>query len=149
MNQAQIHLALNHFPIAGAFFALLFVIWGLVRNKDDIKFAAVSLAIVAGLAALPVYFTGEGAEKIVEHKPLVTEEVIHPHEEAAEAALIVFEISVLLAIAWIVSKKKNTGHDKIIYFALLGFLTVTSLLMAKTAHLGGQIRHDEIRKDAK
>jgi uncharacterized membrane protein len=145
MNQAQIHLALNHFPIGGSILALLFLVWGLLRKKDDIKFAAVSLVIICAVAALPVYFTGEGAEKIVEHKPLVTEEVIHPHEEAAEAALIVFEISALLAIGWIVSKKKNTGHDQIIYYALIGFLTVTSALMAKTAHYGGQIRHDEIR----
>jgi uncharacterized membrane protein len=146
MNQAQIHLALNHFPVVGSVLALVFLIWGLLRKKDDIKLAAVSLVLISAIFALPAYFTGEGAEKVVEHKPLVTEEVIHPHEEAAEAALIVLEISALLAIAWIITKQKNTGHDKLIYMSLIGFLAITSAMMANTAHLGGEIRHDEIRK---
>ncbi len=145
MNQAQIHLALNHFPIGGSILALIFLVWGLLRKKDDIKFAAVALIIICGAAALPVYFTGEGAEDVVEHKPLVTEDVIKPHEEAAEAALIVFEISALMAIAWIVANKKKSKHDKSIYYALIALMTVTSGLMANTAHLGGQIRHDELR----
>lgn len=146
MNQAQIHLALNHFPIAGAFFALAFLVWGLLSKKHEIKLVAVSLLIVSAVAALPVYFSGEGAEEVVEHKPLVTEDVIKPHEEAAEAALIVYEISALLAIAWIAMKKKNMSAEKGVYYSLIGLMAITSILIANTAHLGGQIRHDELRK---
>lgn len=145
MNQAQIHLALNHFPIAGAYLSLAFLVWGLFRKKDDIKFAAISLIIISGIAVLPMYFTGEGAEKVVEHKPLVTEEVIHPHEEAAEAAVIAYSIAALLAISWVVMKRKNAGPDTVVYKTLIGLMAITSVLIARTAHLGGQIRHDEIR----
>ena len=145
MNQAQVHLALNHFPIAGAFLSLFFLIWGLLSKKDDIKLAATSLVIISAVVAIPLFFTGEGAEKVVEHKPLVTEEVIKPHEEAAEAAMVVLEISAALAIAWIVMKKKNIGPEKAVYTSLIALVAITSILMARTAHYGGQIRHDEIR----
>jgi uncharacterized membrane protein len=148
MNQAQIHLALNHFPIAGAYLSFAFLVWGLLRKKDDIKFAAISLIIISGIAVLPMYFTGEGAEKVVEHKPLVTEEVIHPHEEAAEAAVVVYSVAALLAISWIIMKRKNKGPDAIVYKSLIGLMAITSVLIGRTAHLGGQIRHDEIRSGA-
>ena len=145
MNQAQIHLALNHFPIAGAFLAIIFLIWGLIGKKDDIKLMAAALILISSVAVLPVYFSGEGAEEIVEHKPFVTKELIHPHEEAAETALVVYALSALLTVAWIVMKKKNIGPEKAVYFSLIGMMAITSVLMAKTAHLGGQIRHDELR----
>lgn len=148
MNPAQIHLALDHFPIAGGFLALFFLIWGLISKKDDIKLAATSLIIISAVMAIPLFFSGEGAEEIVEHKPLVTKALIHEHEEAAEAAMVFLEITAALSVAWIVMKKKNIGPEKAVYLSLIGLIAVTSILMARAAHFGGQIRHDEIRKTA-
>lgn len=148
MNPAQIHLALDHFPIAGGFLALFFLVWGLISKKDDIKLAASALIIISAVAAIPLFFSGEGAEEIVEHKPLVTKALIHEHEEAAEAAMGFLQLTAVLAVAWVVMKKKNIGPEKAVYASLIGLIAITSILMARAAHFGGQIRHEEIRNNA-
>ena len=146
MNGAQIHLAFNHFPIAGTFLALMVLVWGLIAKKDQIKMVGVALMIVTALTAIIVMQTGDGAEEIVEHKPLVTEHYIHEHEEAAEKALIAIQITAVLGIAWLVMlRMKKNQLDKVFGLMILTNL-VSAGLIADAAHKGGQIRHDEIRK---
>jgi glucan phosphoethanolaminetransferase (alkaline phosphatase superfamily) len=91
-----------------------------------------------------VFFTGEGAEEAVEHAPGVSEGVIERHEEAARLALISigvgggFALAALLSLKWLLVAR--------VLKPLVLVLTITSGgLMAQTAHLGGQIRHTEIR----
>jgi uncharacterized membrane protein len=145
MNAAQIHLALNHFPVAATMLAFGILLWGFFTKKDQIKVVGIALAIISALSTVIVFQTGEGAEEIVEHKPLVTEHFIHQHEEAAEAAMIAIELSAVLGIAWLVMFSFKKDHrEKIFALMLIGSLA-SSVLIANAAHKGGQIRHDEIR----
>lgn len=47
MNGAQIHLALNHFPIAGTFLALIILLWGFFSKKEQIKTVGIALIIIS------------------------------------------------------------------------------------------------------
>ena len=148
MTAAQIHLALNHFPIAGSILALVILIWGLVAKSDQIKMVGIGLIIIASVTGGIVAATGDGAEEIVEHKPLVTEHLIHEHEEAADAAAMAMYLASVFGIAWLVMKKLNKPHSEKVFIALLIVNLASAGMVANAAHKGGQIRHDEIRDGA-
>ncbi|MBI2568812.1 MAG: hypothetical protein HYV63_17470 [Candidatus Schekmanbacteria bacterium] len=145
MDFVQIHLILNHLPPIGALFALIAVIAGALRNED----AVLRLGLVVGTAALslivPVYLTGERAEEVAERLPGVTEELIHEHEEAAEAALAVALVAAAVSggglVAWRLSprlKRAAVSATVVLYLAALGAAT-------NAGRLGGEIRHSELR----
>lgn len=145
MNDAQIHLALNHFPIAGTILVFGVLLWGFFAKKDQIKIVGITLMIVCAGAGIVVAQTGEGAEELVEGKPLVTEDLIHAHESAADNAMIAIELTAVLGIAWLVMYRMKKNHlDKILVLMMASNLA-SALMIADAAHKGGQIRHDEIR----
>jgi uncharacterized membrane protein len=148
MNAAQLHLALNHFPIAGTFLAFGVLIWGFLTKKELIKTVGIVLMIVSALTAFGVSASGDGAEETVEHKPLVTKALIHEHEEAADAAMILIQLTAVLGIAWLVMNKLNKNHQDKVYICMLITNIVAAGLIANAAHKGGMIRHDEIRDGA-
>ena len=66
MNGAQLHLALIHFPVAGVFFALLLLTHAFWKKNGDVLNVALGFLVLTGLAGLAAYWTGEGAEEVVE-----------------------------------------------------------------------------------
>lgn len=145
MTAAQIHLALSHFPIAGIFLVIFFILLGFVIKKKELLFSAMILAILSGVAIIPMNLSGEGAEEIVEHKPGVTEELIHEHEESAEKSIVVIEMTAILAIVWLIADKFRKEWLKKLEIAIFLISIVSAFFIANTAHLGGMIRHDELR----
>lgn len=148
MNSAHLHLMLNHLPVVGSVFALLLLVAALMRKSQELQKASLVVFAIIALTAVPVYLTGEPAEKLVERLPGITEAVIEQHEEAAEVAFIsVLALGVAalggLAFAWRARPLPR-------WFAIvLLLLSVTTMgLMLRTANLGGQVRHTEIRKHA-
>lgn len=82
---------------------------------------------------------------MVEHKPLVTEHLIHEHEEAADKAFIAIELTAVLGIAWLISNKLQKSYKGKIFATMILTNIISTGLIADAAHKGGQIRHDEIR----
>lgn len=147
IDSAQIHLAFNHFPIAGMFFTIFLLAFGVFCKKRELVLSGMLIAIISGVAILPMTLSGEGVEEIVEHKPGVTHELIHEHEEMGEKALIVFLITAVVAISWFVISKKKPNWAGKIEVTTLGLAIISALIIAQTAHLGGMIRHEEIRSE--
>ncbi|MDO9182707.1 MAG: hypothetical protein Q7U04_09875 [Bacteriovorax sp.] len=147
MTAAQIHLAFNHFPIAGSILALIILVWGFLVKRDQIKIVGIALVIISSLSAFVVMQTGDGAEEIVEHKPMVTKGLIHEHEEAADSAMIAIQLTAVLGIAWLVMYRLKKDHKEKIFAIMLLTNLASAALVANAAHKGGQIRHDEIRNE--
>jgi uncharacterized membrane protein len=148
MNAAQIHLALNHFPVATMFLSIPILIWGLLSKKDLIKTVGIAIIIIGTLAGIVVAQSGDGAEKIVEHKAGVTKELIHNHEDAADTAMVAIYLCGALGVAWLVLSKIKNKHTEKIFLLLIISNLVAAGLVGNTAHKGGQIRHDELRDGA-
>ncbi len=147
MNLAHVYLILNHVPVLGIGFGILLLAIGMVKKCDGFVKASLLLFVVAALAALPTYFTGEPAEEIVEHLPSVSESAIEQHEEAAEAALVGTEVLGVIALAGLlVFSRSSTVPTWFMTFTLVISLAAGGL-MARTAGLGGRIHHQEIRGD--
>lgn len=148
IDAAQIHLALNHFPIAGIFFTIFLLLVGFLFKKRELILSGMLIAVISGIAIIPMSLSGDGVEEIVEHKPGVTRELIHEHEEMADKALIAFEVTAVLAILWFVARKKKQDWTYKIEVVTFLLSLVSALIIVQTAHLGGLIRHDEIRPGA-
>lgn len=144
MNFAHIHLILNHIPVIGIPVALAFLVYGIyVKNQPSQRF---SLLVLIGLAAivLPVYFTGEPAEEVIEHMPGFAESFIGAHEDAAMFSLILTLLTGAAAFVafWF---QKDPNKSRWLNFVVLGIAIVAVLSLLYTANLGGKVRHTELR----
>lgn len=146
MSEAQIHLLLNHIPVMGSLFATAILIWGLVRKQQEVIQTALYLFIISAVFAIPVYFSGEGAEEAVEHLPAVSEALIEDHEHLAKTAMFIIEVLGLASIGALFLSIKNKLIPVWYNIALLVLALVNGGVIAQTAHLGGMIRHSEIRQ---
>lgn len=101
----------------------------------------------AALLAVPVFLTGEPAEKIAEPLPGVSHHIIEQHEEVAKVAFIVTLAAGVAALAglWLARGKAVASWcaSSVLIVAL-----VAAGLMTWAANLGGKVRHTEIRRSA-
>ena len=145
MNWAHIHLIVNHFPVVTEVLGLPLYIAALLRKNDGLRNTALGVFIVAGLLVPLAYFTGEPAEDRVGHLPGISEADIQRHEEAAEFAAAIVASQGALAIFAVVLQRRRPGLPGPMAVALLLLSIAGAGAMARTANLGGLIRHVEIR----
>jgi len=148
MNQAHLHLLLNHLPILGVLFGLLIMAGGFFLKNNSIKRTELGLFVLSGLLAIPAYLTGEGAEEVVESLPGVTENLIEAHEDMANIFLWVVGALGLFSLATFYADFKSKKIAPTL-FALTFVAAIGTMVFAKQVGTsGGEIRHTEIRSGA-
>lgn len=147
MNDAHLHMVVNHFPIIGTVFGFGILIVGLVLKNKTLQNTSYTLFIVAAVFAAISMGTGEGAEEMVEDMPNIGKQIIHEHEELAEKlAVLLYVLGGLSLVGWYLNFKNNS-KAKLLSFLILGISTAGLLLVQKVGTSGGEIRHTEIRAD--
>ncbi len=144
MNATQVHLAMTHLPVILSLVGMLALLISFIKPNISLRRTALYILLIAGITALPVFFTGEGAEEVVENLPGVSESLIEDHESIAKYglfAILATAVLALIALPNFIAEKFKKG----IVVAVLIVSFVSTGLMIQTAHLGGQIRHSEIR----
>ncbi len=145
MNFAHAHLLLNHIPVLGSVFGFAMLSAALLRKSDELLKAGFATLILTAVAALAAFFTGEPAEHFIEAIPGISESFIERHEEAALASLVSAAITGALSLAGLFFFSRGRPLPRwLVPLSLLAAL-ITLGLMARTANLGGQIRHEEAR----
>lgn len=145
MNDAHLHMIVNHFPIIGTILGLGILISGLILKNNTLKNTAYVLFIIAAIFAAFSMGTGEGAEELVEDMPGIGKAIIHEHEELAEKLALLLYILGGFSLFALVLNIKNSPKEKLISFFVLGIATVSLFLIQKVGTSGGEIRHTEIR----
>jgi hypothetical protein len=126
--------------------ALIFYIYSL-RAKNE-KLQNFSLIMLIGTAAtvIPVFYTGEPAEEIIEGMTGISKKIIHDHEEAAEIAFVLTLIAGGTAAINLFFKNRlpllKQYGDKLIIFSCI--IAIGFLVYA--ASKGGKISHPELRE---
>ena len=145
MNDAHLHLLVNHFPIIGTIFGLGILITGIILKNNVIKNVAYVLFIISAIFAAVSMATGEGAEEIAENLPSVTDQLIHEHEEMAEKlALVLYGLGAVSLLGLFLNFRKHTLANLISYLVVI--IAVAGVVLGKLAGTtGGEIRHTEIR----
>lgn len=105
--------------------------------------------MLAAVGAVASNISGEEAEHAVEELPGVLESLIEEHEESVSLVLWMLIPCGLLSMAGIWASYRKLDLEKrlanmALILSMLGFAAT-----ARTAWLGGQIRHTEIRTEAK
>ena len=147
MNDAHLHMVVNHFPIIGTIFGLGILITGIVMKNTVIKNVAYVLFVIAAIFGLVSMSTGEGAEEIAENLPSVTDQIIHEHEEMAEKlALVLYVLGGVSLVGLFMNVKNHAKASLVSYLAFLIAL-VGVFLGKQTGTTGGEVRHTEIREN--
>lgn len=147
MNDAHLHLIVNHFPIIGTVISILALVAGLLsRNKGVIK-TALGITLFSGLMAIPAMMTGDKAEHMMEDLLPEARSYIHEHEEQAETAIWVALAMGAFALMALIADKYSSTFAQV--FTILALLTAlgNAWLMKNVGTSGGEIRHTEIRED--
>ena len=144
MNEAYVHLIVNHLPLFTVLFGLLILIWGVFRNNLSFQKLAMIFFIVGAVGSYIAVESGEGAEDILEeYEPSISHDLIHDHEEAAEISLWFSVTTGGLALLCLFVVGKNYHYEN----ALIGLLLLAALatmgMLMYTAYEGGKIRHPE------
>jgi len=144
MNDAFIHLIINHLPVFSMLFGLLILIWGLIKSNTAFKKLAMVFFIVGAVGSYAAVETGEGAEDIIEdYVPSLSHDVIHDHEEAAEIAMWFSYVTGGLALLGLFITGKNPRYEKVLTGVLLVAALAAVGMLIYTAYEGGKIRHPE------
>lgn len=148
MNEAHFHLVVNHLPIVGILIGILVLVTGFILKKSEVKVTAMGIFVFSALASFAAFYSGDGAEEIVEQIPGISETLINQHEESAE---LFFTVSLILGAISLITMFLEIKKYK---FAKFGFILVllislaTGVLSKNVGTTGGEIRHTEIRNDA-
>lgn len=144
MNSVQLHLALTHVPVILSLVGLIMLAAAFFTKQPAVSKTAYIIIFIAGVAALPVFFSGEATEEAIENLPGVSESIISRHEEVAKLAMISIAVAGVAALAALFSFRWHSVA-RVMKVVVLLLAIGSGGLMAQTAHLGGQIRHTEIR----
>ncbi|WP_291275066.1 DUF2231 domain-containing protein [Flavobacterium sp.] len=148
MNEAHIHMLVNHFPIIGLFFGLGVLLFGVVKKNLVLKSAAYVMLIICVISGQLAMMTGDKAEHFVEDLPGFTHNVIHEHEEATEAFMIPMYVLGLVSIVGLYAQSKKHSFEKWISYLALVLGVVCVFLSKNSGTTGGKIRHTEIRENS-
>jgi uncharacterized membrane protein len=143
MNAAQIHLAINHLPVVLSVTGLAITLWGLLAKKPEIKKVGLVLMIATAVFAVAAFLSGDPAEDFLEMLPNFSESIVEAHEERGEVAFFVSLMAGAAALASLLIKQKKLQRYALAATMLFG--VAASVLFLSAAHLGGLIRHEEIR----
>jgi uncharacterized membrane protein len=145
MDQREMHLILNHFPViltVMAVFASLLAI--ATKSRAAWLYAAASLTI-AGLFSYPTFLTGHGAHEVLEDFWYVKAGSWDAHKDAATWANVVVLLGGAFAAYawWKLTRSRDavlaTWAQAVLVFACLMGATT----MGRTAWLGGKVLRDQ------
>lgn len=149
MNNAHFHLIVNHLPIVGLLIGMLVLISGLVFKNTAVKLIAYGIFIFSAICSIVAFYTGEGAEEVIEKMTGISETLINTHEEYAESFFVLTLILGSIASVTFIAELRKFKHVK--YLIILCFLVAIAdgVLAKYVGTSGGEIRHSEIRSEAK
>jgi uncharacterized membrane protein len=143
MNYPHLHLMVNHIPVLGTILALLLLTWALVTRRRDFIRLSLFVTLLAGLSVWPAFFTGDEAHEQLEDVKGFDHDVVEEHEESADWALWILLGTGAVAALGLWASRKDREVPRWAGTAAMVGLLLSSSVAARTAWLGGEIRHPE------
>lgn len=147
MNDAHLHMLVNHFPIIGLFFGFLILLFGIIKGNATLKSTAYIIFIFCMIMGKVSMMTGDKAEHAVEEMAGFSRDYIHEHEEAAELFMKPLYVLGLVSIFGLVSVVKKRSSEKIVSICALLIAAICLFLSKGVGTTGGEVRHTEIREN--
>ncbi|WP_159022639.1 hypothetical protein [Formosa sp. L2A11] len=147
MNDAHLHLVVNHLPIVGVLIGFLVLLVGLIMKKPQVKNTALGIFIFSALTSIIAFYTGDGAEEIVENLSGISETLIYKHEEYAELFLSIMQVLGVVSLITLFLQYKKMPFSKYGFMLILLLSTVSMGVAKYVGTSGGEITHIEIRSN--
>lgn len=147
MNDAHLHLLVNHLPIIFPIVGVIILLTGFISKSEAVKRTAFLIFILGSFASIAAMTTGEGAEEVVEKINGVTENFIEKHEETSEKFAILSYVLGAFSLLGLWASFKGKSFSNSVGIVTLVLAIVTLFFAKQTGTTGGEIRHTEIRAD--
>jgi len=141
-SPAHLHLFLNHIPIFGVLSAIPILLFGLLKSQALAQKIALWFLMVSAVMIVPVFFTGDAAEDIVEGYAGVSETTLERHEDLGKVSLGL--ALGILALFGYLKVNQNPDHANKILMAILIMTFIVAGVQGSTAMEGGKIRRPEL-----
>ena len=145
MNFAHLHIVLNHVPSIGMVVGVVLFIASLVKKIDQLKKFSLEVFVVMALVALPTYMSGNAAQQILRNRSEIPKGLIEAHQNSAMVTLIFLTITATFAWFGLWQFRRFSSPGSWNSTAVLIFSIVTAGFILRTANMGGDISHPEIR----
>lgn len=146
MNNAHLHLIVNHLPITFVILGLIVMVCGFLFKSDIVKRIAYIVFILGSLFGFAAFYTGEGAKKLLDGVKGIDGRFITIHEETALAFLAFIYILGTLSLIGLWANWQKKSFSKIIAFVIIGYLFIVLYYAIQTGTTGAEIRHSEIKQ---
>ena len=145
MDTTHLHLLLNHVPTIGFVVALGFYIVSFIGKSDHVKQASLVLMVGIAFLTIPTYVTGNAAWARIESMDDMRQSAAETHEGAAFLAMVSIQVTGALAFLGLWSLRRTGKLSHAATAVIFIFASISFVLVAGAANLGGEIRHTEIR----
>jgi uncharacterized membrane protein len=144
-NVAHLHIAINHTPVVLMPAALIILAMGVWRRSESVFRTGIVVAWAGVAFGLATYLTGDAAADLVmaveKSQAKILDPIVGAHDASAGWAL---GSAVLVAVAGLWAwRRKGLGRE--VTVPLLVLTALSTLILGRTALLGGRIRHPEAR----
>lgn len=147
MNFAHLHIVLNHVPSLGTIVGAVLFIASLIKNSDHLKRISLYVLVGTALATLPTYMSGNAAQQLLRKNPAIPQGLIEQHQNSAMITLVFMTITGTFAWFGLWQFRRFSRPGRWNTSAVLFFSILTTSVILRTAYLGGDISHPEIRAD--
>lgn len=148
MNNAHLHMVINHLPIIFPIAGIVVLLVGIFSKSEVSKRNSYLLFIIGALASIAAMATGEGAEETVENLPGVAESLIKTHEEASELFAGLSYVLGGASLLALLANFKGFKINNLMQFVVLAISAGSLYFAMEAGRTGGEIRHTEIRSGA-
>lgn len=146
METAHLHLISNHVPVFALFFSIILLVVGELLKNKTLLITALAGFIIAAIASVIAFITGEEAEHLVESIAGIGT-FVEQHKEMAKPANFATVVLGVMAVAGVTIEIIKNRIPVFLKRTILLVSLIAVVLISYTAYLGGQIRHTEIRNN--
>jgi hypothetical protein len=145
MVPVEAHLALNHVPLIGLVFGLVFFVGGLMRASDQALRAGLRIFLAMGIAVLPVVGSGLVSATLLTDVGWLDPDAVSDHRLAGVLTLVVVvALGTLCGIALFTSRRNGRVISARVRNAVLLLAVAGLAANVWTANVGGRLRHAEL-----
>lgn len=146
MTAVHLHLLVVHLPVVGSLCTAVLLalgLWFTDHRLIRISCAALVLCALFGIAA---YYSGPSSYEILEAELVADKEFVEQHALIARAAFTGLILAGAIAVQISLQYLQGETSPRWLLFVLLAITLLLCYVLAWTAHLGGTLRHPEIRQ---
>ena len=145
MTAVHLHLLVVHLPVILCPLALALLGLDAARRIER-PLTGYLLLVVAAAFGIVAFYSGPSAYESLQDLLAAEKPRVEDHAVIARAAFVVVVLSGVLALQTLLQYLQGEVPAKVLRWAVVLTALGASYLLAWSAHLGGQIRHPEIRE---